>query len=163
MSAHDPVPPVPLEPTRTPPVSNPLRPTELLLVGLGGAAGSMARYAAGLIVPGPGGTLIVNVFGAFLLGLLVETVLRLTARSPEDSERALRLRRWRLLLGTGVLGGFTTYSLLAADVAEFLISGRILEGAGYGLATVVCGGVASVLGILAGRSLTGRGESEARS
>ncbi|MBK0421435.1 CrcB family protein [Leucobacter sp. CSA2] len=134
-------------------------PIELLLVGFGGAAGSLARYAAGLIVPGTIGTLVVNVFGAFLLGVLVEAVLRLTMIAPEAPVRVTRLRRWRLLLGTGVLGGFTTYSLLAADIAESLIAGRILEGIGYGVATIVGGGVASMLGIAVARGIVRRGES----
>lgn len=126
---------------------------ELLLVALGGAVGSFARYGSSLVIPGPGGTLLVNVVGAFLLGLLVESVLRLTAATPGNAGRAAALKRWRLLLGTGVLGGFTTYSLFAVDLAESLVAGEIWAALWYGLATVIGGGVASALGILAARVL----------
>ncbi|WP_427869016.1 fluoride efflux transporter FluC [Leucobacter luti] len=111
---------------------------DALLVGVGGAAGALARAGVGAVLPGPIGTLAVNVLGAFLLGLLLE-------RFP-GAPRA------RLLLGTGVMGGFTTYSLLAVDVAQFTLDSQLAAAIGYAAATLILGGLASWLGILAGRA-----------
>ncbi|UOR02995.1 CrcB family protein [Leucobacter allii] len=126
---------------------------DLAVVAVGGAAGSLARYGTGLLIGSPdanGGfpfaTLLVNVLGAFLLGALVEVVAR------RGGERG-RWRTARLLLGTGVLGGFTTYSLYAGDTARLLLEGRIGVALGYAAATLLAGAAASGLGILAGRGI----------
>lgn len=81
----------------------------------------------------------INLLGAFLLAVLVQT---LSARTDSARSRAVRLA-----LGTGMLGGFTTYSALAVDT--LLLGGGGHPGAaiGYALATVVGGGLASWLGI----------------
>ena len=99
---------------------------KLLLVGLGGAAGSIARYLTGLLMgrlAGPGapwaGTFTVNLTGGFLMGLLVGT---LAFRGGGEIER------WRLLLAVGVLGGFTTFSSFSLDAAT-MIQRRAWEGA----------------------------------
>jgi CrcB protein len=83
---------------------------DALLVALGGALGSVARWAVGRAVAGVGGagaapwaTAAVNVLGCALLGVLV-------ARVPEARDP------WRLALGTGVLGGFTTFSTFGVEV-----------------------------------------------
>ncbi len=65
-----------------------------LYVFIGGAAGSLLRYSAGLLLPS--GTFFVNMTGSFLIGVLATL---LPAGSP-----------WRLLLITGFLGGYTTFS-----------------------------------------------------
>jgi fluoride exporter len=125
---------------------------ELLLVVLGGTAGTAARAALGTVVPEaagvPVGILAINLVGAFVLGALLEALVR---RGPDTGRR----RGARLLLGTGVLGGFTTYSALAAGTATLLQDGRAAVGLGYALATVVLGGVATALGVLLGRALPG--------
>ena len=119
-------------------------------VVLGGALGTLARYAVGMAVGDvagvPLGIFVINVTGAFALGLLLEA---LALRGSDHGAR----RTMRLLLGTGVLGGFTTYSLLATDVAELLLSGNVLGGLGYGLATLVCGGAATWLGVVLAQAL----------
>ena len=133
------------------PVSAPIglpSPRDLGFVAVGGAAGSLLRYGAGLALPGPAGTFAVNVVGAFLLGVLLEWLVIQTQRTRISAERGARLR---LLLGTGVLGGFTTYSLLAADVAEMLIRGSVLQGVWYGLGSVLLGAVSAALGIAVAR------------
>lgn len=129
---------------------------ELALVFIGGAAGSLARFGlavalgAGAEADGwPLGTLAANLTGAFLLGLLVESLGRI---GPD----AGRLRSARLLLGTGVLGGFTTYSMFATEVAQLLLALRPLEGLAYALVTLVVGGAASWAGVLAARGLARR-------
>ncbi len=74
-------------------------------VAVGGAVGSVARTGVAVAVPGVLGTLVVNVSGAFLLGLLL-------ARTADPRRRAL--------LGTGVLGSWTTFSALVVDVDRLL-------------------------------------------
>lgn len=132
---------------------------DLGIVAVGGAVGSLARHLITLAVgdtgPFPLATFGINVVGAYLLGLLVEALTRL------GSDHG-RWRAARLLLGTGVLGGFTTYSLLAADAAELLLDGQARVAVGYGVATLAVGGAASWLGILSGRRLAPlRAEEEA--
>ena len=128
---------------------------DVALVAAGGAAGSLLRAGAALLVPGPVGTLAVNVLGALLLGLLLETLL-LRAGSANRAT-APRDARLRLLLGTGVLGGFTTYSLLAADAAGLLLDGRIWAAAAIGLGSVVLGAVGAALGVALARGIARRG------
>ncbi|WP_244304562.1 fluoride efflux transporter FluC [Leucobacter viscericola] len=127
---------------------------ELGLVALGGAVGTLARYLLNELIGEvdwlPLGVLIINLSGAFLLGALLEAV---ALRGPDTGAR----RKARLLLGTGVLGGYTTYSLLAADIAAMFDHGQMLAGTAYGLATLVFGGLASWFGILVAKSLRGRG------
>lgn len=120
------------------------------LVLLGGMAGTAARFGASLLLPPASGiawgTLLVNVLGAFALGVLLE---RLLPRAGAESPRA---RDARVLWGTGFLGGFTTYSALSMDTVQLLAEGRLPEAAGYALGTVVLGAGAAVSGIaLAGR------------
>ena len=80
---------------------------KIMLVAAGGAVGAVARYLAGIgatraLGSGwPYGTLTVNVIGGFAMGLLAAT---LALRGGADQDR------WRVLLGVGVLGGFTTFS-----------------------------------------------------
>jgi len=121
--------------------------TDVGLVAIGGTLGTGLRYLAAATVPPwvglPMSTLGVNVVGAFLLGMLLERL----ARGGVDNRRG---RRLRLLVGTGGLGGFTTYSTLATDTATLLGAhpGRAL---GYAFATVVLGGLATAAGILLAR------------
>jgi len=130
----------------------PLRWDAVALVALGGAAGTAARVAITLAVPSVGAfavaTFAINVVGAFLLGMLLEVLAR---RGPD----AGRLRSIRLLLGTGFLGGFTTYSALATDTA-MLTGGDTGTALAYSLGTLLIGGVATWAGILIGSRLAGR-------
>lgn len=122
------------------------------MVALGGAIGTGAREAISLAVPPIGGVPVailgINVVGAFLLGLLLESLLR---RGPDDGRR----RDLRLFLGTGVLGGFTTYSALAADSSVLLIDGNALVGVLYAAGSVVLGALASWGGIVLARRIGG--------
>ncbi|RFA20618.1 fluoride efflux transporter FluC [Subtercola boreus] len=123
------------------------RPALLLAVGIGGAAGTLARYLLQqAVMPWQGLPVItvgINLLGAFLLGLLLESLMR--AGGDHGSRRVLRL-----LLGTGVLGGFTSYSALSVDTVTLLHAGEVGLAVLYALGTVVVGAVASVLGIAAG-------------
>lgn len=124
-----------------------LSPAFLLLVGAGGAVGTLLRYLLQQGVEPLGGvpvvTLLVNAVGAFLLGLLLETLVR----RGEDRGRR---RVLRLLLGTGALGGFTTYSALAVDTVTLLHEGSPGLAVVYAFGTLVLGAVASILGIAVG-------------
>ena len=126
-----------------------LRPSYLVIVAAGGAVGAAARYLlTEAFVPTlsqPMVTFMINIVGALLLGVLLEA---LACRGPDVGLR----RALRLLLGTGVLGGFTTYSTLALDASGFLRAGQPLLMIGYGLGSVLLGLAAAAAGIvLAGR------------
>lgn len=114
------------------------------LVAIGGACGTAARHALGDAIGTthdfPLGTFLINVAGAFLLGVLLEALAR---RGSDAGHR----RTLRLLLGTGFLGGFTTYSALAFDTDALLRSGHVGTAIAYALSTVVIGLAASVAGI----------------
>lgn len=119
------------------------------LVALGGAVGTGARQGLVLLVPAAGDLpvpiLLANLSGAFLLGGLLEWLLR---AGPDQGGR----RDLRLLAGTGVLGGYTTYSSLAVAGAGMLAGGRAGLAVAYAVGSVVLGVVAAGAGItLAGR------------
>lgn len=118
------------------------------LVFLGGVFGTAARHvlgdAVGTIHHFPLGTFIINIAGAFALGLLLEWLVL-------DGLDAGRRRGIRLLIGTGFLGGFTTYSALAVDTDSLLRSDHLPMAAGYAVGTVVLGLFASVAGIAVAR------------
>lgn len=119
-------------------------PVLVVSVAAGGALGSLARYGLSHALPPhdgvPLGTLTENVVGAFVLGFLLQWLL---SRGVENHRR-----RWlRLTLGTGVLGGFTTYSAFALELHGLLADGRAGIAVGYALATVVGGTLACVAGV----------------
>lgn len=113
-----------------------LRPGLVALVALGGAVGTTARYLLTHAVAPSGGwptaTFAENLVGALLLGVLLEALAR---RGPETH----RAQRLRLALGTGVLGGFTTFSSLAIEIERLMADDRVLLGVGYGVASVLLG------------------------
>jgi fluoride exporter len=113
------------------------------LVAVGGAIGTGLRHLIITLVPKwagvPVATLGINVTGAFLLGVLLE----LLADHGIDTGWS---RRVRLGVGTGGLGGFTTYSALATETATLTAAypGRAIA---YALGTVLIGAAASIVGI----------------
>lgn len=117
----------------------------------GGAIGAVARHLLtfGSSSTIPVGVLGANLAGAFLLGVLVEVLGTVAFADP-------RRRSLRLLLGTGVLGGFTTYSALTVDTAGLLTDGRTGVGVVYAIGSVIGGVVAAAAGILGVRAWTGR-------
>lgn len=118
------------------------------LVGLGGAAGTLARFLLGEALPWAGSvsTLAINTAGSLLLGFLVAA---LAGRAPD----------LQLLLGTGLCGGFTTYSALAVGVAELARAGSAWGAAALALGTLVAAGLATVAGLwLGGGRSRGRRE-----
>lgn len=120
----------------------------LALVAAGGALGSSLRHLAGVALPAregfPWGTLVVNLAGSFALGLLLGWGLTAGRVSPEA----------RLLLATGVLGGFTTMSTFAWETVA-LAGERPWRAAMYAMLTFGgCVGMAA-LGRAASRLLAG--------
>lgn len=107
----------------------------LLAVFAGGLVGTALRLGADALLGDANGTLVVNVGGSFLLGLLVSLLWH-------------RLPEWlRAGLGAGLLGSFTTFSALAVIMLELPLH----LSAGYLALTLVLGFVAALLGLRVGR------------
>ncbi len=112
---------------------------DLVSVAVGGALGTAVRAGLTLLsaeVLGPALVPLINVVGAFAIGVL----FGIRARMP----RSTRAQRAQLFFGTGVLGGFTTYSALAVESADPSLLW-------WGAVTVVVGTSAAWVGVLVGR------------
>jgi fluoride exporter len=119
----------------------------ILLVAAGGALGSLLRYAVVLLLKPhsptfPTGTLIVNLIGCLLIGLLAG--LWGASISPTD--------RLKLFLFMGILGGFTTFSSFGLETAVLLRDGRTMAAIGYIVASNAIGLPLALIGM----ALTGR-------
>ncbi len=112
-----------------------------LLIFLGGGTGSCLRFALGAMVhsrtPGtfPWGTLVVNVTGALILGMLMEGFLKQTPHP-----------QWRMFFAIGVLGGYTTFSTLCYEAFALLEAKSYGPFAGYVLGTNLMGLTACWIG-----------------
>jgi CrcB protein len=119
----------------------------VLLVFVGGGLGSAARFVVAtwmLAAFGPAfpwGTLTVNVVGCFLLGIVVQVGLTTELLSADA----------RLLLATGVMGGFTTYSTFNYETLGYIQEGNASMAALYVASTGVSCLVAGVLGVTVAR------------
>ena len=122
-----------------------LDPRLVALVALGGMVGTGGRYLVSAAVHSPEGwptaTLVENIVGSFLLGLLLEALLRRGAESRHG-------RLVRLGLGTGVLGGFTTFSSYAIELERLLADGALLAATSYAVVSLVGGLAACLLGVI---------------
>lgn len=104
-----------------------------LMVAFGGALGAMARFGVmNYIAPidatrFPIGTLLINVLGSFLMGALYIVIDQRLMLSPE----------WRLLLMTGFLGAFTTFSTFSLDALLLWNNGLTTTAFAYVLTTVI--------------------------
>lgn len=121
----------------------------ILLAAIGGAIGSSCRYLVGVWAlrffgPGyPWGTFIVNVVGSFLIGALAELIaLKLNASAE-----------LRVLIVTGFLGGFTTFSAFSLDAMSLFERGAVGFAAIYVLSSVVLSIAAVFAGLALMRSL----------
>lgn len=123
-----------------------------LLICLGGAVGSGARYllvlwsAAAFGTAFPVGTLLVNLTGSFLLGFVMHV----------GTATELLSANARLALTTGVLGGFTTYSTFNYETTDFLRGGAWFYGSLNVIVTVVGCLAAGLLGLGLARLVVGR-------
>lgn len=123
---------------------------ELAWVCIGGACGSglrfvvtswtLARYGTSF----PYGTLAVNFVGSLLLALLFQLSRSVTWLGPTV----------QIALGTGVMGGLTTYSTFNLEVVRYVQDGQLRTAIIYGTATLGTCLIAGVLGIGMGRAIT---------
>jgi CrcB protein len=121
----------------------------ILIVFLGGGFGAVCRYLFGIgfvRATGPGqpylATFLINVIGSLLMGLLIGALTKISG-APD---------RVRLLLGVGVLGGFTTFSSFSLEAV------MMIERRAYGVAAAYIGGsvLLGVLGLMLGLFLVRR-------
>ncbi len=118
------------------------------LVALGGGAGALLRYQSGrgltaLLGPAavsafPWATLLVNVFGSLAMGLLAGWL----ARHGSGNET------WRLLIGVGLLGGFTTFSAFSLEMMVLIERGQAGTAFAYAAISVLAGVTALYIGLI---------------
>lgn len=117
-----------------------------LAIAAGGAIGGTMRHAVSVVVPAggdgfPWGTFVENVSGALVLAVLVVYLVEVWPPS----------RYARPFLGTGVLGGYTTFSTFMNEARELLLDGNGLVAVGYVAATLLVGLSATLAGLRLGR------------
>ena len=114
-----------------------------LAVALGGALGSVLRFAAVSYLTGmagvrfPIGTFVVNILGSFLIGVAYVLLLEKTTMPAE----------WRLFFITGLLGGFTTFSAFSLEILQLWQEGHVLHALMYASSSVVLGLLMAFLGM----------------
>ena len=117
-----------------------------LLVGIGGAAGAVSRYELGGLFPvGPGefplGTFLINLTGCFGLGLFLTLIV----------ERYRVRAAWRLLVATGFVGAYTTFSSFSNEVLTLWRQGFGPMGLLYSVGSLVSGLLAVTAGLVIAR------------
>lgn len=123
--------------------------SKIFIVALGGALGASLRYLMAGVTHGllgyafPCGTLLVNVLGSLLIGYLVVLL-------PDHGSHASMLR---LLLITGLLGGFTTYSAFSIETFTLLQEGQLLKAGLNIVLTVLTCLLAVWLGFILAKAL----------
>lgn len=116
-----------------------------LLIGIGGAAGSMLRYTAALIISNrnfPYSTFAVNIIGSFIIGIVMAFSLK----------NANFQNNWQLLLATGLCGGFTTFSAFTFENLQLMQNGRYLISILYISGSLIAGMLAVWLGYISIRN-----------
>jgi len=122
---------------------------DILVVAAGAGVGGGLRYALGGWMAErwgttfPWHTFAINVSGAFFLGVLMAL----------STERGIGDAHWRLLIGVGVLGGYTTFSTLAYESMALIDRGLVLSGALNMFGSGLAGLAAVLLGLVVGRAL----------
>ncbi|MBV8971343.1 MAG: fluoride efflux transporter CrcB [Sphingomonadaceae bacterium] len=120
----------------------------IVLVMAGGAAGAALRFLVGqwaLTTLGPGlpfGTWAVNILGGLAMGLLVGGLARASAGGEP----------LRLLLGVGVLGGFTTFSAFSLELVTMIARGDVVLALAYAVSSVAGSVVALYAGLMLARA-----------
>ena len=117
-----------------------------LLVALGGAFGAAARYGVSLALPTreggwPLATFLINVSGSFLIGVLAAWLATRDATGEP----------MRLLLGVGVLGGFTTFSAYSLETMRMIERSDFVGASTYAIGSVIAGLIAVGLGLFLAR------------
>lgn len=119
-----------------------------LLVAIFGAGGAVCRYAVDQLVNDisesrfPWGTFTVNIVGAFAVGLLVALT----------TERMVSDPNWRIAIGAGFLGAFTTFSTYALQTVELIEDNQLGMALFNALGMLALGLVAAFAGLLVGRA-----------
>ena len=112
---------------------------QFLLVGLGGALGSMLRYLCSIFIVQknfPFTTLLVNVSGSFIIGVILAYCLKNESFA----------NNWKLFLATGICGGFTTFSTFSAENLQLIENQKWALLCMYILSSVFLGILAVFLG-----------------
>jgi CrcB protein len=126
-----------------------------LFIALGGAVGTLGRYGVTIALGKwlgaafPFGTLCVNVLGSFLLGVIAEALGGATVFGAD----------LRLVLGVGVMGGFTTYSSFNLEALRLFEQGQAGKALGYMLVTLIACLAFGALGVAAARIIPGTSAS----
>lgn len=122
-----------------------ITPLAIALVGLGGATGSSLRYVVSSLIQSqtssgfPFGTMLVNVVGCFIIGLLIGSTMSAPTKINDNL---------RLLFATGFCGGFTTFSAFSSESIAFFDKGEFGLAATYIISSVILGLFATIVGIL---------------
>lgn len=120
-----------------------------VMVGLGGALGSMLRFWLGSYIGGrlgtrfPYGTFVINVTGSFLIGFAFALLTARTAWSPN----------WRYLIPIGFIGGYTTFSSFEFETLRSIQDGQLGLGLLYVCLSVIVGFAAVWGGVMTGRAI----------
>ncbi|CAO1649122.1 Fluoride-specific ion channel FluC [Salinibacterium sp. NYA9b] len=125
-----------------------IRPRHLALAALGGGLGAAVRFIIAQTTPIwetlSLGTVVVNIAGPFLLGLLLQTLA--------ERQESRRMRVIRLLTAVGFLGALTSYAQLAVDIVIVSEHHHVLLAVAYGSATLIAGAGAVWLGVFTSKS-----------
>jgi CrcB protein len=118
----------------------------VLLVALGGALGSVARYLLGGWIAGrlgaafPYGTFVINLTASFIIGFFLAFAEDRAGISPY----------WRLFIAVGFVGGYSTFSTYEYESIRLLQDGEFLLGAIYLVGSMAAGAIAAIGGITVG-------------
>ncbi len=120
-----------------------------VMVGVGGALGSILRFWLGSYIGSrmgtrfPYGTFVINVTGSFLVGFVFALLTARTQWSPN----------WRYLIPIGFIGGYTTFSSFEYETLRSIQDGQIGHGLLYVCLSVVVGFIAVWGGVIIGRAI----------
>jgi CrcB protein len=110
-----------------------------LLVGIGGAIGSMLRYGSAILIGSktfPLATLLINIAGSFIIGIVIGLSLRNESFS----------NNWKTFLATGICGGFTTFSAFSLENMQLLESGKYFLCGLYIITSIILGIIGALIG-----------------
>jgi CrcB protein len=119
------------------------------MVGIGGFAGAIARFALGSYIGNrmgsrfPYGTFVINISGSFLIGFILTMLAQRTDASPN----------WRYLIPIGFIGAYTTFSTFEYETLRTVQDGQVLIAVANVSLSVIAGFVAAWVGVIAGRAL----------